>query len=324
VRSSVKEILEGEYNLRNPQLGEASQGWATTVFRISAQGGDYFLKVYDTEKPSARYWVQKIDTYMPLVFWLWERTSLREHMVVPILTRSGLFRAQDSRYVYLLYPFLEGETLGEGLLTPEQGRLFARLVACLHTQGTRYPGQTAELQERFDPSFCTGLPERFRELCRDQSLDKALSPNLGKIIFAVHTLRQWAEALRGAGLPFSLCHTDLHGGNLMRGSTLYLLDWEGLTLAPAEADLFALTEGFFFDSLWHDFYAVYQRERPGFQVNRTALAYYRLRRRLEDIAAFTDSLLLDALDPNATEKTLLYLLRECDKLDPCADCTFLL
>ena len=60
------------------------------------------------------------------------------------------------------------------------------------------------------------------------------------------SLRAQAEALRHAPLRYALCHTDIHGWNLMQEDRLILIDWEGLKLAPVEADLFSFTETFFF------------------------------------------------------------------------------
>ena len=55
------------------------------------------------------------------------------------------------------------------------------------------------------------------------------------------TLREEARELKEEKLPFVLCHTDIHGGNLIRGTPqgkLWLIDWENVMLAPKEADLF--------------------------------------------------------------------------------------
>lgn len=39
-----------------------------------------------------------------------------------------------------------------------------------------------------------------------------------------------------------LCHTDAHGWNLIQSNKLVLVDWEGLRLAPPEADLNMFTK----------------------------------------------------------------------------------
>ncbi|MDI5791191.1 phosphotransferase [Bacillus licheniformis] len=47
-----------------------------------------------------------------------------------------------------------------------------------------------------------------------------------------------ADDLKCSGRRLALCHTDVHGWNLMKtGGELILIDWEGLKLAPVEADL---------------------------------------------------------------------------------------
>ena len=65
------------------------------------------------------------------------------------------------------------------------------------------------------------------------------------------TLREEARKLKEENLPFVLCHTDIHGGNLIRDpqGKLWLIDWENVMLAPKEADLFAFCEEEYADLL---------------------------------------------------------------------------
>jgi thiamine kinase-like enzyme len=46
--------------------------------------------------------------------------------------------------------------------------------------------------------------------------------------------------MKAGNHAMQLCHTDAHGWNLMQNQNLMLIDWEGLKLAPVEADLRAL------------------------------------------------------------------------------------
>jgi thiamine kinase-like enzyme len=82
-----------------------------------------------------------------------------------------------------------------------------------------------------------------------------------------------------------ICHTDIHGGNLMKGhdGELYLLDWENAMIAPPEHDLmfFAGEPGFI-----KTFYPVYSRCYIPHKIEFKLLEFYFYRRSLEDLADF--------------------------------------
>ena len=103
-----------------------------------------------------------------------------------------------------------------------------------------------------------------------------------------------AEAVRSARLAQVLCHADLHAGNLhiTPEGRLYVVDWDTILLAPKERDLMYIGAGI--DRVWPTpvevaaFYEGYGQVA----VDRSALAYYRCERAVEDIAAFCQALLL--------------------------------
>ena len=99
-------------------------------------------------------------------------------------------------------------------------------------------------------------------------------------------------------LPFVLCHTDIHGGNIIKNSNgkLFLVDWENMILAPKEADLFCFSEQEYF---------------PAFseQTNENAILYYVIHRDLEDIWEFLNSILHNEYNKEEQEEVLAHLKR---------------
>jgi len=91
-----------------------------------------------------------------------------------------------------------------------------------------------------------------------------------------------------------LCHSDLHGGNVLvdGNNTIYIIDWDEPILAPKERDLMFMGGGV--GNVWNDsdeeviFYKGYGKT----EVNKTILTYYRHERIVEDIAEFGQNLLL--------------------------------
>jgi aminoglycoside phosphotransferase (APT) family kinase protein len=80
-----------------------------------------------------------------------------------------------------------------------------------------------------------------------------------------------------------ICHTDLHGENLMVDDqgNLYIMDWENAMIAPPEHDLFFFAG---YDSFWDTFLPHYTREFGPVNLNRDMFAFYYYRRGLEDLA----------------------------------------
>lgn len=110
----------------------------------------------------------------------------------------------------------------------------------------------------------------------------------------------------------ALCHTDLHPWNMMQsGQQLMLIDWEGLKLAPVEADMMFLVNEPFFDQ----FMNIYRKRHPDYAVNADALQFYQGRRKLEDIWEFLEQLIHDFQDASQREATLNHLTKELQQIN---------
>jgi spectinomycin phosphotransferase len=103
-----------------------------------------------------------------------------------------------------------------------------------------------------------------------------------------------ATGLQSQPLEFVLCHTDIHGGNIILSDNggFYVVDWDAPLLAPKERDLMFIGGGI--DHIWKSktdeavFYEGYGETK----VNIAALAYYRYERVIEDLVAYAEQLLL--------------------------------
>jgi spectinomycin phosphotransferase len=91
----------------------------------------------------------------------------------------------------------------------------------------------------------------------------------------VERAEQLASELRSKSLELVLCHTDIHGGNVLIDSKdeLYIVDWDDPILAPKERDLMFIGSGI--DEIWKSarqqamFYQGYGKTKR----DLTALAY---------------------------------------------------
>ena len=110
----------------------------------------------------------------------------------------------------------------------------------------------------------------------------------------VDRAEQLGQQIPEQASPFVLCHSDIHGGNVLmdRNDVIYMVDWDDPIMAPKERDLMFIGGGV--ANVWNKsheeelFYKGYGKT----EINMAILAYYRYERIVEDIAEFGQQLLL--------------------------------
>jgi len=94
--------------------------------------------------------------------------------------------------------------------------------------------------------------------------------------------------------PLVLCHTDIHGYNvIVNGDQTHLLDVEGLKLAPPEHDFMFWVD----DAAWPEILASYQAVRPGVIPDPHLIRFYQERRLLEDVYDYLEQLVVEQVSP---------------------------
>ncbi len=132
------------------------------------------------------------------------------------------------------------------------------------------------------------------------NLWKFLKENQSMIQQIVDRSEQLSQKTCSRPLNFVLCHSDIHGGNvLINGAKdLYIVDWDDPILAPKERDLMFIGGGV--GNVWnqpHEEQLFYQGYGPA-DVDWPLLAYYRYERIVEDIAVYGQELLLKPIERN--------------------------
>jgi aminoglycoside phosphotransferase (APT) family kinase protein len=275
-------------------ITEAQAGWSALAYKATSGEKNYFLKVYDKHKHTAQSWIRRIDDYIPILLWLEQNTKLRGRIPSVILSVDRNYKYTDADFIYILFEYIDGDNLFGMPLSKDLIKELAEIIAELHSIDC-IPILTENLAETFDISFCKSLSDILQSGQHLVDIEHILASYSELILNRIRIYESLAEYLHSNKPKFVLCHTDIHCGNIMQDSRLKLIDWEGIRFAPAEADLFSFSEGFFFENFWGDFLAAYKEFHPDFQVNSEALRFYRLRRLLEDISSFTEGLMYDNL-----------------------------
>jgi len=280
------------------------------AYRIETVNKYYFLKVYDKARYSSQIWIQGIDHYMPTVVWLGEKTHLRGRIPHVILTVDGNYKYEDNEWVYILFNWIDGITQCDEPLTRPQLVSLAQIVAELHKFNEQIPTSSSVIRESYDIPFYESL------MSRVQSADKNIPKEyLQTIIEKLYYLIELSRTLPAMSLPYTLCHNDIHGWNVItQGDGLVLLDWEGLRFAPREADLFMFKYERYWGQRWDEFYDVYSKIHPQLEISETAMRFFQLRRRLNDVDEFVNNIVLDNESDDVIEEARQALIRECGLL----------
>jgi spectinomycin phosphotransferase len=283
--------LQEEYNFHVIQLSFLPIGAdsRTAVYRVvTAEGITYFLKL--------RKNFEEVIVRVPLF--------LREHgveaILVPCETKSKQHWADFSEYNIILYPFIEGKNGFEINLTDEHRRILG--AACKGIHNAELPPELQSLIRK--ENFALGWREDMRKyqaqvennVFTDSTAAKLaefMRYKQKEITRLVERTEQLAAELQSKPWEFVLCHSDIHGGNILIADTgeLYVVDWDDPILAPKERDLMFIGGGI--DKLWKNqreidlFYQGYGE--PG--IDLVALAYYRYERVIEDLVVICDQLL---------------------------------
>lgn len=301
-------LLTSEYGIILASIFPTIGGFsAKAAYRVTGVDGmEYFLKIYDKSLPTTRFFVERIDLYMPVLDWLSVYPSLHGRVLTPIRTRNGAFKIETDNDVCVLFLYVNGEVPGINGMTLAQTVELADILAKLHSIGESVPFEESMLSEDISLLFCEQLIHFLDNISeKNNILYDIISPNDKLLRTAVHKALNLRDTIRLDYSPLVLCHGDAHGNNLIQSERLVLADWEDIRIAPAEADLFI--------HAWHPYGSTllkaYADARGGYNINYELLDFYILRRRIEDVWVDIQRLTEESPDEDETLKLLEYICR---------------
>ncbi|RAL24125.1 aminoglycoside phosphotransferase family protein [Thermoflavimicrobium daqui] len=304
--NNIKTILKDHYDIDIINALSQQGGWSALAYKVFNNQHTYFLKAYEKSRASTPKWTALIDKYVPIMIWLLHHSDLKGKIPLPLLTKNGDYKCEDDDRIYLLYEYIDGETIGDKDLTKEQACQLSEIITELHLYGEEIPIETDAIKEDFTVPFLQQLRNFLDEEITHFSSDvrEVINPHIEQLNNLIDTTEKLSKSLKYSNLRMSLCHTDIHHWNLMQcEQQLMLIDWEGLKLAPVEADIMFLIDKPYYD----EFMRIYQKFHKNFTINTDALQFYQGRRKLEDIWELIEQLLFDDQDVQERVKTINYL-----------------
>jgi len=298
--SIIMEVVRVAYGLPVERITFLTTGWVSFCYKAETPTGQsYMVKLYDESMPEPLLATSR-DFYLPLTYQLFTQGLLTQ-IPCPVRALDGRFWVRAGHFVMIVLHFIDGELVGFGesgldALSGEFLAKLAGLVGRLHNS-TGALGLVSPLTEDFRIAFEDVLPAGLEALAAPgpagrtgwQGFQQLLLPRRTEILGHLARLKTLQSILKARSTEMVICHTDLHGGNLLVDSerNLCILDWEGAMLAPPEQDLFFFAAE---DRFWEFFWPHYLREFPGARLDVDTLGFYYYRRGLEDLTEWLQRL----------------------------------
>ncbi len=301
--------LTSDYGIRVCQLADLPLGADANaaVYRATADDGrSYFLKLKHGPFDETSVRLPKLLSDRGIA-----------QIIAPLTTRTGTLYTHLDAFTVILYPFVEGHNGYEVDMSERHWVEFGSVLKRIHTLALPAPLKARIRQETYSPKYRHRVEEFLARIEDDTPNDPIvvdlmmfLRSKRSETLDLVRRAAEHAQTLQAQSPEYVLCHSDIHAGNILIdiNRRFFIVDWDEPIMAPKERDLMFVGGGQGFSGHTLD-----EEERLFYQgyghteVDRTALAYYRYERIVEDIAAFCEELLSTEGDEAGRRLQLGYL-----------------
>lgn len=224
-----------------------------------------------------------------------------KEVIPPIKTILGQSTQWIEDFTLIVYPFVSGQDGFSIGLTNNQWVKLGHALRQVHEIEVPPSIQNRIRREVYSPKWREVVRSLYTHIEAEPTGDevalkllKFMKENILSIRRLVDRAEQLGQKLQNQSHKFVLCHSDIHGGNVLiaGNDNIYIVDWDDPIMAPKERDLMFIGGGV--ANVWnkpHETKHFYQGYGAT-EVNSTILAYYRHERIVEDIAEYGNALLL--------------------------------
>jgi len=294
-RSELKQVLEGRWGLRDPQLDYLAVGFGSHHWRaIDSRGTRSFVTVDDLEadfrsSPDTDSAFAALDRAFRTAAVLRDNATL-EFVLAPLFDRDGAVISRLShRYAVTVSPLIDGESSEYGPYEgPDVRRVMGAVLGRLHAATEQVPTDLPRREDFALPSRAA-LVEALHDLDRDwdfgpfaepaRKLLKVSAPELERRLQMYDEL---VACVRESSDSWVITHGEPHRANVIRDPQggVHLVDWDTTLIAPRERDLQMVLDQDL--TGWHE----YSEVAGVASLNHEALQLYRWWWQLADIAVF--------------------------------------
>lgn len=217
-----------------------------------------------------------------------------KQIIRSLTTQTGQLWANLNPFRVILYPFVEGHAGLDIKMSNQQWFEFGTALKRFHTADIPANITSGIQKDNFSPGW-RNMVKMFLERIEKETFNEPVAIEVADFLKAkkdetleiVKRAEQLAQMLLEQLPEFVLCHSDIHGYNLLidNNGALYIVDWDALIFAPKERDLMFIGGGH-----GDSGYTPQEEETMFYQgygqtnMNQIAIAYYRYERSIVDIA----------------------------------------
>lgn len=220
--------------------------------------------------------------------------------IPPVKTIFGQSTQYIEDFTLIVYPFVQGQNGFSRNLTDNQWFKLGKALRQVHEIEVPLLIQKSLRKEVYSPKWRETVRSFYMQLEAEPSGDdvalkllKFMQENILAIRRLVDRAEQLGQKLQDQSHQLVLCHSDIHGGNVLvdGNDSIYIVDWDDPIMAPKERDLMFIGGGV--ANVWNKLHEekLFYKGYGTTDVNATLLAYYRQERIVEDIADYGQALL---------------------------------
>lgn len=237
-----------------------------------------------------------------------------KHIVPPVKTTQGAPTHQIDGFTLIVYPFIDGQDGFGKALTDDQWITLGKTMKKIHEFNVPESIKKYIEKESYSSEWYNAVRLVYTHINAAQTATGKVAIEL--IIFMqkhkntiqrlIERTEQLAHKVKKLSPQNVLCHADIHAGNVLitNDDQIYIVDWDQPIMAPKERDLMFIGGGI--GNIWNNpeeeklFYEGYGKTK----INTDLLAYYRHERIMEDMAIYSQELLLSSLGEGDDSETM--------------------
>ncbi len=276
--TQLQQLIEANYPFSILKIVDAPRQFvAETYFVTTTEDTKYFVKVVNKQ-----LFIPRIKASLPALNYLAQKGVIQIN--VPIANNARDYFIEKDNLLIVLFSFIDAPQSYE-YSNYALGKLLARVHAVV------YDGQLPVVQELFEykheKRFFKYLDKILKQQHDDkirQELKHLLSKYKSELEFDFEQFSTLSAILKQKNHTWVFTHGDAPGNVLVKNADdIYLVDWDEITLAPPERDLW------FLDSK-DDFMSGYRSVFPDFKIDDQLKLYFMYLRYFNDLVEYFEEI----------------------------------
>ena len=223
----------------------ANYGIAVAALTLLPLGADMHAAVYKAQADDqASYFVKlkqgRRQDISAAIIELLHEAGVQE-IIPPVKTLHGQLVQTLADETLIVYPFVEGENGFNRQLADHQWIKLGKALRKVHSMDVPPSIQNQIRRESYSSKWREAVRSFYALLETEPvgdattlKLSKFMRENLPAIRRLVNNAEELGHKLQGRSPKFVLCHSDMHGGNVLvdGNDMIYIVDWDDPIMAP--------------------------------------------------------------------------------------------